>query len=586
MKGFTLKFGTCLIFIIASVISSAARDGFVNDTTMACKYLRERGEVYFSFKVSHEEISRFSLIVSVDNYKDGLVYAYANKKEFEAFLDESLEFTVYTPPGGWYRDKLPLEKEFVREDNSVKGEWDYYPTYTGYVEMMQGWADDYPELCEYIDAGKSVQGRSILFMKITGNKDYDDPKPRFMYSSTMHGDETVGYILMLRLIEHLLENYPDDRQIELLLDNIEIWINPLANPDGTYYGDDYETIETPKRYNANNADLNRNFPALDEPDYTTGNRQPETVIMMDMMEAKMFSLSANMHGGAEVMNYPWDYWERRHADNDWFEYICREYADTAQHYSPSGYMTFLGGVTNGYDWYSISGGRQDYVTYYTGGREVTMEISEQKHPPPGALPDYWEYNRQALLNYMEQTMFGIRGRISDAVTGEALKAKVEILSYDTDSSCVFTDESTGWYFRLLKQDSYDIRITSEGYYSDTVRSFPVEDRVMSRLDVQLEPVFTGSRLSDPSEKILINIFPVPSGNMINVSIDLPVTSRVEIFLYDNTGRRIKLFYRGLVEGGGEILSFDTAGIPSGVYIMSIKHNNSLVSRKILIVKAP
>jgi hypothetical protein len=33
------------------------------------------------------------------------------------------------------------------------------------------------------------------------------------------------------------------------------------------------------------------------------------------------------------------------------------------------------GVTNGYDWYRITGGRQDYVTWFLRGREVTIEVS-------------------------------------------------------------------------------------------------------------------------------------------------------------------------------------------------------------------
>ncbi len=51
-----------------------------------------------------------------------------------------------------------------------------------------------------------------------------------MYSATMHGDETTGYILMLRLIDYLLSNYGADPQVTNILDNMEVWIYPLANP--------------------------------------------------------------------------------------------------------------------------------------------------------------------------------------------------------------------------------------------------------------------------------------------------------------------------------------------------------------------
>ncbi len=63
---------------------------------------------------------------------------------------------------------------------------------------------------------------------------------------------------MLHLADYLLKNYSLSGRVKNLVDNLDIWINPLANPDGTYnHGD---TINLPTRYNANGYDLNRNFP--------------------------------------------------------------------------------------------------------------------------------------------------------------------------------------------------------------------------------------------------------------------------------------------------------------------------------------
>ncbi len=36
------------------------------------------------------------------------------------------------------------------------------------------------------------------------------------------------------------------------------------------------------------------------------------------------------------------------------------------------------GVTNGYDWYTTSGNRQDFMNWYHGCREVTLELAEAK----------------------------------------------------------------------------------------------------------------------------------------------------------------------------------------------------------------
>ena len=67
-----------------------------------------------------------------------------------------------------------------------------------------------------------------------------------MYTSSMHGGETAGYVLMLRLIDTLLSGYGITPKITNIVKNVEIWINPLANPDGTYWGGN-NTVNQAKR---------------------------------------------------------------------------------------------------------------------------------------------------------------------------------------------------------------------------------------------------------------------------------------------------------------------------------------------------
>lgn len=84
--------------------------------------------------------------------------------------------------------------------------WDRYPTYSTYVAMMQQWAADFPTLCRLDTIGTSVNGRLILSMELTANPS-DTSLPQFFYSSTIHGDEVTGYVLLLRLIDTLLRGY-------------------------------------------------------------------------------------------------------------------------------------------------------------------------------------------------------------------------------------------------------------------------------------------------------------------------------------------------------------------------------------------
>ena len=141
----------------------------------------------------------------------------------------------------------------------------------------------------------------------------------------MHGDEVVGYYMMLRLIDYILNNATTDAEVMNILQNVDLWICPLENPDGTYYSaDDRISSSYSRRYNWNNVDLNRNYPFV--PGIGgSANVQPESQAIINWVADKHFVMSVNFHGGAELTNYPWDTWStnsRRHPDDDWFRMIC------------------------------------------------------------------------------------------------------------------------------------------------------------------------------------------------------------------------------------------------------------------------
>lgn len=280
--------------------------------------------------------------------------------------------------------------------------WDRYPTYDTYVAMMQQWATDYPTLCRLDTIGSSINGRLILSMELTDNPS-DTSLPEFFYSSTIHGDEVTGYVMMLRLIDTLLKGYGDNPQYTALMNTTLICINPLANPDGTYRRNN-DDITRASRYNAKGYDLNRNYP--NPFSVAKEGLQPENIAMISYFDRHNFSLSANLHGGAEVMNYPWDSFtsaQNPHPDNAWWQDVCRRFVDTSRTYDANHFNdTYSCGYTAGGDWYVITGGRQDYFNYYYNCRELTMEISSDKTISSDLLPTYWNFLQHSLVNYIAE----------------------------------------------------------------------------------------------------------------------------------------------------------------------------------------
>jgi hypothetical protein len=168
------------------------------------QYFAANLEVYFEFSISdRSELEELTRIISIDNVMDKVVKAYANEDEWNSFLKLNYKYKILPHPGDAEGIVMSSDLKSIRA-------WDVYPTYEAYVQMMYQFAANYPDLCRIVDAGNSVNGRKILFAVISDNVNVKEAEPQFMYSSTMHGDETTGYVLMLRLIDSLLTSYGTD----------------------------------------------------------------------------------------------------------------------------------------------------------------------------------------------------------------------------------------------------------------------------------------------------------------------------------------------------------------------------------------
>jgi hypothetical protein len=494
----------------------------------------KEGEQYFSFQPSNREsIRELSRVISIDKVENsGKVFAYANKKGFSRFLDFNISYEILPHPGDFKRFLNMKSHVDIRNVD----DWDFYPTYDAYVDMMNQYAADYPDLCKVVSIGSTVQGRELLVAKISHNVNIEENEPQFLYTSSIHGDETTGYILMLRLIDYLLSNYSTDPRITGLLDNMEIWINPLANPDGTYHGGN-GSVNGAYRYNANWIDLNRNYPDPEDGQHPDGEAwQVETLHFMSFAENHHFVSSCNIHGGTEVCNYPWDTWQKLSADDNWWQYVCHEYADTAQLYSPPGYMSdYDDGITNGWQWYDVAGGRQDYMNYFQQDREFTLEISNDKLLDPSLLPEWWDYNYRSLLNYMEQSTFGVRGTVKDSISGFPVKAEVYALLHEKDSSWVYSTLPNGNYHRLLYAGTYTMKYSAQGYIPKIINNVTVANRQATVLNVKLVPEGVGGIDNHEISKS-IRIYPNPlTGSVLHFESDVQVQ---QIAIFDIAGNEI------------------------------------------------
>ncbi len=475
----------CLICIV--IISNSI---FAQSQKELRQLMRDRGEYYFTLSVDDPaQIQDLSSLCSVDGSDGRNVVAYANQQEYDKLLAAGFQPNLETPPS--------LRANVTMWDGHGTYNWDSYLTYSQYVTMMEGFPSKAIEgrTCTLIDLGTLSTSNHRRLLGVRINNGELEGKPKFLYTSTMHGDEITGMILMLRLIDELCTS--NDSRILDLLNDLDIYIFPLTNPDGTYNGGN-NTVNNAKRYNGNSVDLNRNYRDYfngDHPD--NKNYQEETLWTMALADENLFTMGANYHGGSEVMNYCWDWVFENHADVDWWEYVCTEYVQLSRQFNSSymgGYYQTSSnydydGVTRGATWYSITGSRQDYMNAYAECREVTVECSTTKTPNASQLPDFWSYNHNSMLTLMEQARNGVHGVVYDAQTGQTIQGvTVSVLNHDIHNSHV-TTHSVGDFHRPIKGGTYTFIFDKEGYARKFVE-VTVADGQRVDLTVNLNPSST------------------------------------------------------------------------------------------------
>merc|ERR1711981_721090 len=357
----------------------------------------------------------------------------------------------------------------------------------------------------------SVNGIPLYVLEITDNPGkHEILEPEMKYIANMHGNEVLGRELLLHLADYLCEEYlAGNEDIKKLVDETRIHLMPSMNPDGWRTSTDHGGQDfLIGRTNANNVDLNRDFPDLDrivysgEETHSEYNNhlmeyvkhldhkiQPETESVMKMIMENPFVVSANMHGGDLVANYPYD--EARginpteysaSPDDETFKHIAMTYAKNHPRMSnpntPGCDKSFnpfarQGGITNGAAWYTVEGGMQDFNYLSSNDFEITLELGCDKYPPASALSQEWEDNKKSLLEFIWMAHSGFKGVVKDADTLQGISnALIHVKNItriakgyrrSDDINHEITSVHDGDYWRLLSPGEYEVIVVADGY---------------------------------------------------------------------------------------------------------------------------
>lgn len=381
-------------------------------------------------------------------------------------------------------------------------------------------AQKYPEITKLYSIGESVEGRKLWAIEITENPGkHELLKPEIRYVGNIHGNEVVGREVLLHFARLLAENYKQALEepvgdstptgpkfVKKLLKSTRIHILPTMNPDGYVRAEPgcrYEKSSRKGRLNANNIDLNRNFPNKMLKTEVDSATQPEVKAIIEWALKEPFVLSANLHGGSLVAVYPYDGAPNKEdnavfsptPDEDLFKHLSRVYSEnhlsmsdgkTCYDMCEDGQQneTFKDGVINGAEWYAYYGSISDWLYDNTNSLDITIELGCNMYPPSNTLSEYWRYNKRALLNYIKEAHRGIKGTVKDSKTGSLLAGVTVSVTNRFHNT---TTTSFGDYFRILLPGHYDVIFQKAGYKSEEIHVFVL--RSMAQIhNIVLHPI--------------------------------------------------------------------------------------------------
>ncbi|PJA76405.1 hypothetical protein CO151_02785 [bacterium CG_4_9_14_3_um_filter_65_15] len=289
--------------------------------------------------------------------------------------------------------------------------------------------------------GQSGEGREIFAVRLSDNPDVDENEPEILIDCLHHAREVMASEFGIMFAEYLAQNYGSDPQITWLLDNRELSIVPIVNPDGFVYNETTDPggggmWRKTRRNNGDGTfgvDPNRNYPYEWGYDNSGSSgstssetyrgpfaaSEPEVQTMMAFIDAHDFMTGNSVHTFSNLTLYPWGYTSGPTSDDAIFDQLAAE-------------MTRYNGYTPGQPGqvlYNVNGGSLDWNYAATAGHPKMFSFSNEIG---GGNDGFWppESRRRPLFeeniwpNILLMRAAGPFVTVSDPVATASVPAKV------------------------------------------------------------------------------------------------------------------------------------------------------------------
>ncbi len=354
------------------------------------------------------------------------------KKLFVIAVALSLLFSVVLATVGGEavgEDDVSLQEE-INSDYPFKDE---YPS----VEQLHGWYDELveenPDITEKIHLGESWEGRDIWAIKISDDVEEEQDEPSIFINGNLHSREWSSNQVSAYYVWRLVNDYGSNETITWLVNNRQIYVAPMVNPDGYIYDGNGDLSQAEGwRKNRNDStptdsvgvDLNRNWDidwenADDDPtSYTYRGETPfseyETQHLKDFILSKDIDSYQDIHSHFGTLLIPWSYTSDPSPHDDLYRELAGDMTSMT---------SYLGDDDEQYSYgqageeigYSASGGSIDWVYEETGAISLCYELYTPDSGMAGFYPDE-EYIMDINLDVYDSLVY--QARIADLDMGD------------------------------------------------------------------------------------------------------------------------------------------------------------------------
>ncbi|MFQ6113260.1 MAG: M14 family metallopeptidase [bacterium] len=273
-----------------------------------------------------------------------------------------------------------------------------YHTYAEIDKELHDLQAAFPGIAKVFDLGESHEQRKIWAIKISDNVAEDEDEPEILFMGGYHAREWISVDVPFLLAKHLLQNYSDEAAIKNYVDQGEIWIIPLVNPDGHQY-----SVTTNRLWRKNRrsngdgtfgVDLNRNHsfqwggPGSSGDTFSEIYRgpepfsEPETKYVRDFVNQHNFVAMISYHNYSQLILYPWGYTNSPAPDEELLSDLANTMSDSIFNIHSKTYI-----AEQSSELYIASGDATDWLYGETQVPSYTIELRPTSAIPGFQLPE-------------------------------------------------------------------------------------------------------------------------------------------------------------------------------------------------------